>query len=454
MPERFQNEEQAITYVFRSMRKLRGHLGGPDELTRDVAPTVRLLTRRGLLANNREYAVVTGSKGKGSTTAMTANILRHLGHKTGMISSPHLVSWRERIRVNGLAIPEADLCRILSDLAPDIDDIEATLSERQYFSPQGIFLAIALVWFDEQDVNAAVLEVGRGGRFDDIATVPNKLSLFTPIMLEHPHQLGPTVERIAWHKAGIIKPYSYAYSVSQSTEVLNVLQTEADALDAEFFWLAAQDTGVYLGDTATGLRMSLTRYGEIDLPLHGRYQVQNATLAVQGAGNMHARLPGIAHGSPEYVERVREGLSTVIWPGRLQKLQDSPQVFVDGAVHAESAAGLVHSLQDILSDPVIAIVGIPEDKDFVGVYKELGIAAETLILTETPRNVSLTWPEREMALETARRFNDDSRFAPDLPAALDLAKSLAGKEGTILIVGTQSIVADTIQLYGLNYEQI
>ncbi|MBE2183655.1 MAG: hypothetical protein IAE89_09545 [Anaerolineae bacterium] len=454
MPARFENEEQAITYIFRSMRKLRGKLGGPDELTRDVAPTVRLLTRRGLLANNREYAVVTGSKGKGSTTAMTANILRHLGHTTGMISSPHLVTWRERVRVNGRAISEADLCRILNDLAPDIDEIEATLSEHQYFSPQGIFLAIALAWFDEMSVNAAVLEVGRGGRFDDIATVPNKLSLFTPIMLEHPHQLGPTVERIAWHKAGIIKPYSYAYSVTQATEVLNVLQTEADALDAEFFWLAAQDTGVYLGDTATGLRMSLTRYGEIDLPLHGRYQVQNATLAVQGAGNMHARLPGIAHGSAEYVERVREGLSTVIWPGRMQKLQDSPLVFVDGAVHGESASALVHSLQDTLTDPVIAIVGIPEDKDFVGVYKELGIAAETLILTETPRNVSLTWPERGMALETARRFNDDSRFAPDLPAALDLAKSLAGKEGTILIVGTQSIVADTIQLYGLNYEQI
>ncbi|KXK21589.1 MAG: bifunctional folylpolyglutamate synthase/ dihydrofolate synthase, partial [Chloroflexi bacterium OLB15] len=372
MPERFQNEEQAITYIFRSMRKLRGKLGGPDELTRDVAPTVRLLTRRGLLANNREYAVVTGSKGKGSTTAMTANILRHLGHKIGMISSPHLASWRERIRVNGLAIPEADLCRILSDLAPDIDDIESTLTERQYFSPQGIFLAVALIWFDEQDVNAAVLEVGRGGRFDDIATVPNKLSLFTPIMLEHPHQLGPTVERIAWHKAGIIKPYSYAYSVSQATEVLNVLQAEADAQDAEFYWLSAQDTGVYLGDTAAGLRMSLTRYGEIDLPLHGRYQVQNATLAVQGAGNMHARLPGIAHGSPEYVERVREGLATVIWPGRVQKLQESPLVFVDGAVHAQSAAALVHSLNNTLADPVIAIVGIPEDKDFEGVYKELG----------------------------------------------------------------------------------
>ncbi len=97
----------------------------------------------------REYAVVTGSKGKGSTTVITAKLLQHLGHTVGMITSPHLASWRERIRVNGRAIPEADLLRILDDLAPEIDAIEATLSDEQYFSPQGIFLAIALRWFDE-----------------------------------------------------------------------------------------------------------------------------------------------------------------------------------------------------------------------------------------------------------------------------------------------------------------
>ncbi len=175
---RFANEAEAITYVFRSLRKLRGVDRGPDELSRNTAPTHRLLQRTGLLAAHadgrnvvREYAVVTGSKGKGSTTVITAKLLQHLGHTVGMITSPHLASWRERIRVNGRAIPEADLIRILDELAPEIDAIEATLSDEQYFSPQGIFLAIALRWFDENAVNAAVLEVGRGGRFDDIAVV-------------------------------------------------------------------------------------------------------------------------------------------------------------------------------------------------------------------------------------------------------------------------------------------
>src|SRR5688572_6231500 len=162
----FNNEEEAITYIFRSIRKLRGQERVIDEETRDISQTRGLLMATNLVNSPREYAVVTGSKGKGSTTVITAKLLQHLGHKVGMITSPHLVSWRERIRINGRAIPEADLLRILSELAPHIDEIEAHLNERQYFSPQGIFLAIALQWFDEQEVGATVLEVGRGGRFD------------------------------------------------------------------------------------------------------------------------------------------------------------------------------------------------------------------------------------------------------------------------------------------------
>lgn len=169
---RFANEAEAVTYIFRSMRKLRGYERGPDELSRDVTPTRHLLTDAGLLTGRidsaggvlrREYAVVTGSKGKGSTTAISAKLLQALGHTVGMITSPHLVTYRERIRVNGRAIPEADFLRILDDLAPMIDAIELSLGDQQYFSPQGIFLAIALRWFDQQQVTAAVLEVGRGG---------------------------------------------------------------------------------------------------------------------------------------------------------------------------------------------------------------------------------------------------------------------------------------------------
>ena len=452
---RFTSEAEAVTYIFRSMRKLRGHDRGPDEKSRDTTPTVRLLARCSLLNMRREYGVVTGSKGKGSTTAISAKLLQALGHTTGMISSPHLVSWRERIRVNGRAIPEPDFCRILGELAPEIDAIEETLGPMQIFSPQGLFLAVALRWFDENHVSAAILEVGRGGRFDDIAVVPNMLSLFTPIMLEHRAQLGPTLERIAWHKAGIIKAGSYACSVAQAPEVLRVLQAEAEALGAEFTWLAPMDMAQVRGQTAHGLRIALGRYGDdIDLPLMGEFQAGNATLAVQGVGNMHGRLAGIPHGSQAYVQAIRRGLETVVWPGRVHKLSETPQVFVDGAINAESAQSLARSLNGRLTAPVIAVVGVPEDKDYAGVYREIGPLADTLILTETGRNPSLSFPAAEGALALAQRSCRDVRFAGDLDAALAQAHALAGRHGSIVIVGTQSIVADSMQHYGMRFEQI
>lgn len=451
---RFTDEGDAITYLFRSLRRLGGGERLPDEISRDTTPTRNLIQMENLLDAPREYAVITGSKGKGSTAAILARLLRELGHRVGMITSPHMIDWRERIRANGEMIPEADFVRILSDLAPSIDKVEAGLVGKQYFSPQGIFLAIALRWWDEIGIDAAVCEVGRGGRFDDIAVVPNRLSLFTPIMLEHVQQLGPSVERIAWHKAGIIKPSSYAYSVPQSPAVLNVLQAEADAEDAEFAWIAPNDMGQYLETTPQGIRMVLGRYGDLTLSLFGQYQVENATLAVQGAGNIHARLNGIPHGAPEYVNAIRRGLANVIWPGRLHKLADNPQIVVDGATTVVAAKAMLESLRGALSSPLVVIVATPYDRDYPGVYRVFGAAADHMILTENHITPNVKFPPPDVALAEARQVKPDAQFTPDLPAALALAREMAGADGTILIGAALPVVAEALQLWGLRYERI
>jgi dihydrofolate synthase/folylpolyglutamate synthase len=451
---RFTTEVDAITYIFRSIRKLERQPRGPDELSRDVTPTLDLIGAENLLAQPREYVVITGSKGKGSTAAILAKLLQHLGHRVGLISSPHMVDWRERIRINGQAIPEADFYRILSDLAPSIDRIEATLMGKQYFSPQGIFLAIALRWWDEQGVQAAVCEVGRGGRFDDIAVVPNRLSLFTPIMLEHVNQLGPTLTRIAWHKAGIIKDASFAYSVPQAMEVLEVLQTEADAHDAEFAWIASSDMGEYIETTPEGIRMRLGRYGDLTLSLFGKYQVANATLAVQGAGNMHARLTGVPHGDPAYVEAIRSGLADVVWPGRLDKLSDTPRIYVDGATTVVAARGMLDSLKGAITRPLVAIVATPYDRDYRGVYEVFGNACDSLIITQNTVSQNVFFPEPEAARSAAQLVKPDAQFAPNLTEALSLAHAAAGKDGTILIGAALPVVAEALQMWGRRYEHI
>ncbi|MEO0596328.1 MAG: Mur ligase family protein, partial [Chloroflexota bacterium] len=356
---RFSTFQDAIDFMMHT-RRTRVGKRGLDEHTRSLTPTRQMLMRAGLPANRqRQYMFITGSKGKGSTAAIAAKLLQHMGHKTGLITSPHLRFWNERIRIDGRAIPEADFMRIMDKLAPIIEAQTAKLVGSEYLSPQGILLMVALQWWDEQGVTAAVLEVGRGGRFDDMSILDNKVSLFTPIFLEHAQYLGDSVERIAWHKAGIISHSSYAYSVPQEPPVLDIISKEAEVRDSEFYWLTRQDMGEFIAETPTGIRFKLQRYGEVDLPFFGRYQMQNAALAVQGVGNMHSRLKGVAHSSPEYVQAIRAGLADVTWHGRLQKLQDTPAVYVDGAINVQSARNFLTSVGARLSKPVVTIMGVP-----------------------------------------------------------------------------------------------
>jgi dihydrofolate synthase / folylpolyglutamate synthase len=451
----FTAEADAISYVFESLAQSDWRGRGLDETTRDLAPTRALLARLGLPARPREYAVVTGSKGKGSVTAITAKLLQSLGHRTGMITSPHLTTYRQRFRINGRMMTEADLVRLINTMRPAIDAVTAGLKPGSYLSPQGIFLAVALRWFDEQAVDTAVIEVGRGGRFDDNALVPNKLSLFTPILLEHTRYLGPTVERIAWHKAGIIKPNSFAYSLPQTPGVLDVLQAEADTQDAAFSWLLPLDHGHWVEDLPDGQRVDFGRYGTVDLPLMGRYEIANASLAIWGAGNIHARLQSdIRHGQPEYVERIRDGLARVTWPGRAQRLRSAPAVYVDGAINPQSAESFIASLQDRLTAPVVTVLAVPTDRDYPAVYARFAPVSHALILTTTDRNVTITFPDAATATRTASAYHANVTWADSVGAAHSAAVEQAGPAGTVLMVLAQPAIGDLMAHYGLDFEQI
>jgi dihydrofolate synthase / folylpolyglutamate synthase len=449
---RFESMKSAVDYLMATRRAK--SKGGLDEHMRNLSPTRNLLLATGLIENKREYCVVTGSKGKGSTAAITAKLLESLGHKTGLITSPHMRIWNERIRINGQAIPDADFTRLLSDLSPLIDAEIAQLAVNQHISPQGILLLVALRWWDEQGVTAAVVEVGRGGRFDDMSLVPNKVSLITPIFMEHAQYLGDSLERIAWHKAGIIKEGGFVYSVAQDPLVLDVIQREAEAKQAEFFWFSQMDLGEYLHDTPEGIVFRLQRYGEINLPLYGRYAIQNATLAVQAVGNMHARLQGIDHSSPEYIEAIRRGLEQVRWPGRLQKLQGNPAVYVDGAINVLSAQDFLSSLEHRISKPLVTVLGVPKDRDVEGVFRVYAQASDALILTESDIHPNMPFPAPEEAIAIAKRYHRDVQYAQFLPQALELAYAKAGKTGTILLAVAQPLVGEAMLIWDVDMWQI
>jgi dihydrofolate synthase/folylpolyglutamate synthase len=212
--------------------------------------------------------------------------------------------------------------------------------------------------------------------------------------------------------------------------------------------------GVYHGPAPEGQRIQLGRYGEITLSLLGRYQIENASLAVIAAGNMHARLGGIAHASPDYVARIKAGLADVQWPGRCQQLGSHPTIFVDGAINAESAQLFVESIRKVLQPPVVSIIAVPDDKDYIGVLSTMSSISQHLIMTETTRNPTLHFLPAEDALNLAKSVMSPSSYAPTLEAAVQDANQLAGSAGTILIVGTQSIVADAMHLWNASFEQI
>lgn len=446
--------DAALDYIFKTRRRLDGTPRGLDEYTRDISLTRNLLHRADLLSAERDYIVVTGSRGKGSVTTIMAKLLEALGNRVGTITSPHLVHWNERIRVDGRMIPTADFLRILNELQPIIDGVTGEFSESQYLSPQGIFLAIALRHFSEQGVNIAVLEVGRGGRFDDVAVVPNKLAVITPIMLEHTALLGASLARIAWHKAGVIKENCAVITATQEKQAMDILRSEALEQGAKLTCLTEQELARSILDRPGGQTIKLCPYGELFLPLLGRYQIANATLAIRAVELLQRSLGSDAPDSPAFHSAIARGLGQVKWLGRVQQLGKHPAIFVDGAITVASAESFVASLRERLCPPAVSIVGVPRDRDYASVYRVMASVSDSLIITETDINPNTRFPRREDALAAASEWSSDVSYAKDLPTALSIAQSKAGDSGTILLAVSLMLVGECMLIWDVDTSNI
>lgn len=391
-------------------------------------------------------------------TTLTARILRELGHTVGTITSPHLIGYRERIRINGKAIPQADFLRLVDYFEPSINAITEDLPEEKYLSPQGIFLAMALKWFDENDVDAAVIEVGRGGRFDDNALVPNTLSLFTPIVLEHTRYMGPTVERIAWHKAGILKPEGYGLSLPQSDEAAKPLREEAQAVGAALRFLPEAEIGRYVGDWEDGVTMALPDGTQVDLPFYGRYEIDNASLSLEAARIISERIRGAA--PADFVAKAKAALEAAQWPGRCEKLAENPAIYIDGAVNPLSLRVYLESIEGRITPPVVVVAAVPSDRNIEATYAMLAERADHLILTSSPRNITISFPDEAASTAAARQVLDGIgrdipvEYAPTIADAIQRAQTAAGASGTVVMAVAQPAIGDAMAYFGRVFEQL
>lgn len=332
-----------------------------------------LLRRVGNPEAGLEVVHITGSNGKGSVSAFLASVLRAAGHRTGWFTSPHLVRFNERIRVDGEPIPDGDIARLYAELKPHVESMAGPDGVHQptFFE---VTTAMAFRYFRERAVDVAVVEVGMGGRMDATNVVTPEVAVVTRIGLEHTEHLGRTVERIAAEKSGIIKPGCHVVTLEQPT--LRIIEAKARRLGCPLRVVGRDLRASSVASDPTGQVVRVEDGGTVELriPLAGPCQVENAALAFATVESLRERdwdLPDDA---------VKQGFASAYWPARLQVVRESPRVIVDATHNALGAAALAGSLRELYPGRTFHFVlGILDDKDVAGMAEALGPLAAGLV---------------------------------------------------------------------------
>ncbi len=308
---------------------------------------------------------VGGTNGKGSVCAYLSSILMEAGYKVGRYTSPHLIDWTERICINNQPISESELETILIKIKNSINTIEDIPTQFE------IITAAAWVYFEQQKVDIAVMEVGLGGRLDATNVCDRPLAtVITSLSREHWQQLGPTVKDIAKEKAGIFKSQCPVVMGQVSDEVKPVFQSRIDALNCPYTWIKP---AVYLDD-------DLAKYNNIkyDLPLLGAMQLNNSALAIETINILQNKGWNISK------KDIQQGIKKTQWLGRIQWIKwQNKSILIDGA-HNPAAAKMLRHYVDTLDKSVIWIMGMLSTKEHDKVFQELLRDKDSLYLVPVP----------------------------------------------------------------------
>jgi len=402
--------------------------------------------RLAALAGNPHHRLrfihVAGTNGKGSTCAMLESIYRHAGLRVGLYTSPHLVSFRERIQVNRALIPEADVVRLLADMRPWL----ATFPAEHHPTFFEVVTVMALRYFAEQDCDLVIWETGLGGRLDATNIVTPLASVITNIQFDHQRWLGETLARIAAEKAGILKPGVPCITGADEPPALAVIQETALRQRAPLTLVTPAHTQHPPLDT-------------LKLPLLGWHQRLNAAVALatvrvlSGGAGRPLHPAGMTRTAcspcllPVSNAAIRQGLLTVRWPGRLQLVQPEPgrRLLLDGAHNAAGATSLRAALQEHFPNlrPTL-ILGILADKDWDLMCEILAPLADRILCVPVHSERSAAPGQLRAA---SRRTNPDveARACASLAEALALARD----EAFVVVTGSLYLVGEAMELLHL-----
>ena len=382
---------------------------------------------------------IAGTNGKGSTAAMIASALTAAGYTTGLYTSPHLLTWRERIRVDGELISEAELAALVERVKPEIEAVnkKATYGELTTFE---LLTALSFAHFKLKGVDFQVLEVGLGGKFDATNVIKPEVCIITSISFDHTEVLGSSLAEIAAEKAGIIKSGCVVVTSPQADEVDKVIQETCRSRGVELVRVGSDVTwrglGADLNRQSFEVKGRLGDY-ELSIPLLGQHQLGNAATAVAALEVLAEKGFNISGDS------IIDGLARVSWPGRLQILSRRPIIVVDGAHNPDSARKLRQSLERyFVFDRAILVIGTSSDKDIAGVISELVPLFDKVIVTcsRHPRATAPALLKSEFA-----RHGVEAQVAEDVATALSQALALAGDRDLICVAGSLFVVAEAIE---------
>lgn len=394
---------------------------------------------------------VAGTKGKGSTCAFAASILRSHGLRVGLYVSPHLEDVRERISIDGENISETDFARILSGCVPVLHDMQNPATGRRRPTYFEIATHLAFSWFAEQNVDVAVVEVGLGGRLDATNIVVPDVCGIANISYDHTAILGDTLDLIAREKSGIFKPGVPAVIAPQQAEANRAIQECAHATGITFESVGQQITVAELPqDSADEWPMPRASARMPDgtgyiatLGLRGRHQIENWALALRLAEIFYRKRYSKALSN----DAVVRGSHDVLWPGRLERLiapsyRNGPPIFLDGAHNAASMETILNELHAHLKrHPRVCVFGCARDKDIPGMLKALarpdrGVDAIVFTDSGNPRGCTPT----ELAEAWKNISSQPATVLESSADGLTRALELAGPSGVVLVTGSLYLV--------------
>lgn len=387
---------------------------------------------------------VAGTNGKSSTARIAAAILAAHGLATGVYSSPHLQTIRERFLITGPKgegggvearyITKEEFSDAVENLLPFVELVEQKLGERiTYFE---FTTALSLEWMAQLPVLAGVVEVGMGGEWDSTNVVSGKVAVLTHIAVDHVKHLGPTPLDNAREKVGIIEPGAPVVSSHQDPDVLALIQDRAERHGCPLLVSGSDfrliENALAVAGRLISVEASLASYGEIFLPLHGAHQGQNAAIAIAACEQFLGR--------PLDEEALREALASVESPGRMEVVRKDPLVLLDGAHNPEGAQTLAAAISETFGGRAITfVVGILHDKDIDGILEGLLPLADRVIVSTN--SISRAAPPEEVgAMVKARGV--DPEVVPGLVDAIDRAIETSGEDDLVVITGSLYTVGE------------